>query len=505
MEKFIKKVRTIAILLIAILVSAIAFGGIYKVTTGVWKNVIPDFNYGMELNGMRELHFNLDDTEEEKEVYIDSEGKISGEVIDSESSSTEVDLVQEGENAEAEEPETTKNIPEGYTVETKTIKANEDNVKNKENYEKTKKLIQKKLEKIESYEYNIRLNDVTGELILEVPDNDEVSTVESIVRTVGNFEIVDSQNGLLLFDNSSFKNVTAVAANTESGYQAYLTLYFKKDLIDTLKETSIKYKDVTVDNEAADETTDEAETTTDETSEETVAENTEETPVTQYIQIKFDGQDLIKTCFKTEIDNGIVQIPLGNASTDSEEFSNIYSEVSRIADSINMGKLPNKYELSSDNYIKSSITNKEITYIKIIAYVLVAIISIYLIVRFKLNGLKAAILSLGYIGLLIIIVKYTKIIITINAAIALFGVVVINYVFVNKLLNKIKNGSDIKVSFMHSMKELYLAIIPLCIISVIFTFMSSTIISSIGMILFWGLFIQAIYDCLFMLILNPCK
>ena len=79
MEKFLKKVRTIAILLIAILISVIAFAGIYRFVSGVWSNVIPDFNYGMELNGMRELRFALDDTEEEKEVYIDSEGKISGE------------------------------------------------------------------------------------------------------------------------------------------------------------------------------------------------------------------------------------------------------------------------------------------------------------------------------------------------------------------------------------------------------------------------------------------
>ena len=233
----------------------------------------------------------------------------------------------------------------------------------------------------------------------------------------------------------------------------------------------------------------------------------EETEVkeTQYIQIKFDGHGLIRTCFKTEIDNGIIQVPLGNATTDATEFNNVYSEVIRIADAINIGKLPNKYVLSSDNYIKASISNKEIEYVKVISYVLMGIVSLYLIIRFKLNGLKAAIMSLGYVGLITIIIKYTNIIITLNAAIALLGVIIINYLFINKLLKKVKNGSDVKVAYKHSMKELYVTIVPLCVISVIFTFMYSTIISSIGMVIFWGLFIQTIYDCLLMLVLEPNK
>jgi len=49
------------------------------------------------------------------------------------------------------------------------------------------------------------------------------------------------------------------------------------------------------------------------------------------------------------------------------------------------------------------------------------------------------------------------------------------------------------------MKELYLMIIPVCIIAVIFVFVPGVVISSIGMILFWGLFIQAIYNWLILL------
>ncbi len=72
------------------------------------------------------------------------------------------------------------------------------------------------------------------------------------------------------------------------------------------------------------------------------------------------------------------------------------------------------------------------------------------------------------------------------------SVILINYVFSLKLLDKLKSGSNKKVALINSMKELYLAIVPVCIIAVIFTFMSGVVINSIGMMLFWGLLVQAI-------------
>ena len=134
MEKNLKKIRTIAILLIAILVSIIAFCGAYFKTSGIWKNRIPDFNYGMELSGMRELRFKLDEEEVEKKVYIDSEGNIAGEVKESESENPgEISLVQdETENSEENNNSEEDNVPEGYTVETRTIKVNEDSAINEE-------------------------------------------------------------------------------------------------------------------------------------------------------------------------------------------------------------------------------------------------------------------------------------------------------------------------------------------------------------------------------------
>ena len=224
---------------------------------------------------------------------------------------------------------------------------------------------------------------------------------------------------------------------------------------------------------------------TEETQETT--ENEEPETTINYISIKLDGQTLIKTYFGQELSNGTLQIPMGNATTDLNSFTDTFKQVTQIAEILKNESLPLSYKLVSDNYIQSNINIKNIV-VKIAFCAITAIISLYFIIRFKLNGLKVSILSFGYIGLLIIIIKYTNVIITLNSLIALIGVIAINYVFNNILLNKINNGADVKISFLHAMKELYLVIIPVCIIAIIFTFMHSTIISSIGMVLFWGLF-----------------
>ena len=506
MEKNLKKIRTLAILIVAVLLAIVAFCGVYFKTSGIWLNKLPDFNYGMELSGMRELRFKLDDSEEEKEVYIDSAGNIAGEVInDSEDeNSSEISLVQDETTSDGETnaEEKDDNIPEGYSIEKRTIKVNEDSAINEENFEKAKRIIQKRLEN-STYEYNIRLDNQTGELIIEVPDNDEVEEVETLVTTVGKIEIIDAQNGLVLLDDSGIKNaVSTYNTTTENGYQGYLVLNYDKKSAEKLKEISNKYVEVKNEEENAENTEQNVENTETETAEtEETNESSEPQTTINYIQLKLDNQALLKTYFGQELANGMIQIPVGSATTDVNEFSKTYKQVAQIAQIVKSEKLPLTYKLSSDNYIQSNIDKNNLI-LKIGFAVIIFVVSLYFVIRFKLNGLKSAIVSIGYVGLIIIILKYTNVIITLNSLIAFLSVIAINYIFNNILLQKISNGADVKVSYLHSIKELYMTIIPVCIIAIIFTFMHSTIISSIGMVLFWGVFIQAIYDSLLILVLN---
>ena len=495
MEKGLKTIRTIAILLIVILISVIAFGGLYLKSNGIWTNVLPEFNYGMELSGIRELRFVLDNTEEEKQVYVDEEGNILGEVkeeaetisLDTNENTTEEsnentanetenqNTVSENTTSESTDVATEKEIdtePQ-YAKETRVIKANNDEDINIENFEKTKRIIQDRLESIVGYEYNIRMNTITGELVVELPDDDNIELEESLITTIGKFEIIDSQTGIILMNNSDLKSADVLTSTANSGYQAYLHLRFNDSGTEKLKEISKEY--VTTTDAAGTETT-------------------------KNVTARLDGQDIITTYFGEEITNGEMQIPMGDLVTDYSQYLDNESRIARVADIISSETMPLAYQLSSDNYIKSSITDNIKLIAEIAFAVIILIVTIYMTIKFKLKkGFKKAIFDIGYIAILLLVLRYTNVNITLNSLIAFIAVIAINYVFSIKLLSA---GNDSKAVFANTIKELYLMIIPVCIIAIIFTFMSSLVISSVGMVLFWGLFIQAVYNALLILVLD---
>ena len=85
----IKKLTTIIFCLIAIMCIVIGFIGIYFPIQGKSVNLVPEFSLGTDLNGVMEYRFLPDDTEEEKNVYVDKNGNIKGEVMETASEELE--------------------------------------------------------------------------------------------------------------------------------------------------------------------------------------------------------------------------------------------------------------------------------------------------------------------------------------------------------------------------------------------------------------------------------
>lgn len=480
MEKNFKKLKVVILSLIVVLISVIAFYGLYTCKYGVWNNVIPEFKKGMEFSGMRELRFSLSEESADKEVYVDQNGNVFGEVSkkDSESEqsassepSAETSTTETEQNAVIEEPEEVKAMNErltNYTVETRTIKENEDSVKNIDNYTLAKDIIQKRMEKISSYEYNIRQDSITGEIILEVPNNDNISLEEGLVTIKGNFELVDYQNGLVLINNSHVKSATVIG-NTDSDnhYQVYLQVNFDETGRALLKEISNQYQSVT-----------------DSTGKST----------NYYVSAALDGETLTTTYFGEEIANGVITIPMGEAFETYEEYVSATESVQNIANVIDGETLPIKYELSSDNYIVTDISNQIKVIIGIVGLVVILCISIYFIIKFKSNGLKAAIFAIGYIAALSLVIRYTNVYLTINSFIAFICMILLNYVFNYRLLKNLKKETAVRAAVMNTLKDFYIFVIPVCIVALIFTFRAALIINSVGMMLFWGLVLIAIYN-----------
>ena len=462
MEKNLKKIRTVALILLITLIALIAFAGVFGYFLNQFKNIIPDYTYGMELNGTRELKFVVDTSEEEKEVYVDDDGNILGEVKDS-SSNSNVSLSKDNSSETTE----TEKTELSYAKETRKIKKNDDSVLTKDNYEKTKKVIQNRFNKQGISEYDIRLDNVTGAIVVDVPDSSDINSIYELVQTKGNIQIIDNQTGIVLIDGKNVKKVEAVYSSSASeGYRTMLQITFDQTGADKLKEISNQYVEV---------------------------KDEEGNSTKTYVQISLDGQTMLTTYFGEELNDGIIQIPVGDTTKDVSEFKNLYTTAQFMATIMNDGQTPVVYKLNSDNFIKSEFTEQDIIIAKVALVVILVLVTVIFSIKFKLNGLLAGIANIGFVALTSLILRYTKVTITINSVISFVTMIILNIVFMKMLLKALMEKSSSE-ALNKTMIKYYLSIIPVGVVAVIFTFMSNITVGSVGMLIFWCLFIQVIYN-----------
>ena len=68
-----KKLKMLTIVLVVILITMIAFGGIYIQKQNRMENIIKNYSYAMDLKGARNIRLKVN--QENKTVIKDSEGK----------------------------------------------------------------------------------------------------------------------------------------------------------------------------------------------------------------------------------------------------------------------------------------------------------------------------------------------------------------------------------------------------------------------------------------------
>ena len=381
-----KTLKIVTIILVIVLIILISFFGIFKENFNEMKNIIPDYKLGTEFEGTRNFKFVVDTTSSEEKVYYDSEGNV-------------VENVDETTDTSA------------YTSETKTVKANEDEVLTKENYEKTKKIMQERLKNLKVSEYDIRLNNEDGSILVSIPQNDETDTVYNVVGSVGKLEILDKETEELLMDNNQLKKAEVVYNTTSTGTTVYLQLEFNKEGKDKLRQISNIYveKEVPVEKE---ETVDDANTVTDAN---TVSDNTTNENKTQeketeisYVKVNFDGTTLITTYFGEQMNDGILQIPISQALTDTETIQKFMDSTNTIANMLNTGRLPISYTLENDNFVKSNITADTINIAICVLEIVVAVLLVYMIIKYGKNGIIAAILHVRIYSFIVIRFKIYK-------------------------------------------------------------------------------------------------
>ena len=441
-KNVMKTIKIITISLLIVLVSMIGFFGIYKQNKNQMSNVVKDYTYAMDLNGARTIKLTLNSD-------------------------------------------------------------NSDEVKTEENYKTAKEIIEKRLKKLGVEEYKVNLNNENGEITVQIPEDLNTDTIVSNLTTVGKFEILDSETNDVLLDNNSIESSKVLYNTATSGTSVYLEIAFNKDGKNKLEEISKTY--VKTENNTTDEnaTTDENNTKATENTNETNTENTTNetsSKTEKKISLKIDDSELMSTTFDEPITSGKIQLSVGKATTDSTTLKGYVEQAQNVATVLDSGKLPVKYDMEKNQYILSSITEQDLTYVAVTIAIIAIIAIIVLIIKYKTNGLVAGIAYTGLVALYLLLIRYTNVVISIDSIFAITMMLAFNYIFTIILLSSIKKmkaenvENAVQKSVTETYKKFFSRIIPVCILAIVFCFIKWTPINSFGMITFWGIVIIAIYN-----------
>lgn len=441
-KNIMKTIKIITIILLIVLISMIGFFGIYKQNKNQMSNIVKDYTYAMDINGARTLKLTL--------------------------------------NSE-----------------------NGDDVKTAENYETAKTIIEKRLKKLDVQEYKIGVNEETGEITVQIPENTQTDEIVSNLTTVGKFEIIDSETNDVLLDNSSIKSSKVLYNTTQSGTSVYLEISFDKNgknKLEEISKTYVKSENNTTENTTSEDTnsTDEKENNTEETN--TTSENS--TSTEKKITMKIDDEEIMSTSFDETITTGKIQLSVGQASTDSSTVQGYVKQAQNVATVLDTGKLPVKYDVEKNQYVLSNISKQDLIYVAIAMAVVAIIGIIVLIVKYKTNGLLAGISYIGLSALYLIAIRYTNVTISIDSIFAIGIILILNYIFTNMLLSNIRKMNDSKVenavgkSVSETYKKFFMRIIPICVVVITFCFTNWIPMNSFGMTAFWGIAIIAIYNAI---------
>ena len=468
-----KRLNVILVVLIIVLVSIISFVGIFYQSRNEMVSRIPEYKSGTNIKGHRIVT-----------LEVSEDGKTSGE--------------------ESTENKTTENeVAENETSNNAESKNTENNT---DNYKKSAEIIKKRLKNLKVEDYSVSLDENTGKIEIDLPENDQTDIILSDITQKGNFQIADSSTNEVLLSNSDVKSVDVGKQVNGSYSVVYMNINFNMQGAKKFKNVTVKYQNNVSENTIAAENTTEENTTTTEnsteensTSKENIAKNTtsdessDSSNKSRQVVLKIDDTKMMTTSFTEVIDNGTLSLTIGSSKDNDEIQTYVYGGDNEA--------MPLQYEIKGNTYVASEIGNSNI---KIIVYVEIAIalvISLYLIIRYRAKGIMATILSVGYVAVLLLVIRYANVVLSIEGILAIALSFVVNTVFNIMLLNRIKEknmtAEEKRKKYNEALKRYSLSIIPIVIIAIVCCLVNWDAIYSFGMVMFWGIIISIIYNLTF--------
>ena len=323
-----KKVKILTIVLAIILVTLIAFGGIYLPTQNRMENKVKDYELGRELDSQRVIELKI------KENSTDnSEENSSEETTDS------------GNTEETEKSEETTSTENKLT---------------EKDYENAKKIMEKRLQALGAQDYTISLDKENGIVRVELAENDNVDMYIYYLYASQKITIKDTDSKDILLNDEMIKGAKySYTSDSKGAYQVYEEIELTKDgqakINELLNDYALLATDVTeIENakKASESESTKTESTSEENTESTSEENTESTENTDEQNTKStetqstteETSSNSETTKKTaklyvndttydisKIEKGKITVKIGASSTNTTSVNNNISKAAEIA------------------------------------------------------------------------------------------------------------------------------------------------------------------------------
>lgn len=433
-----KKIKTLKLILITLICTAIIFAGffgIYVKEKNTYNDKTGEIILASDLKGITVIELEVDDTV--NTIYYDEDGK-------------EVEL--------EDEEDTSK-----YTKKEQPV--NEQADYNLENYEKTAKILEKRLGFLGIEQYSVDLDRNTGKIFVSF-DSKYSEDIESILPMEGKLQVKDSITGDIILDYTDFNNAEVSYAPTENGYTVFMSLKLKDSGIEKIKDIE-KYK--TVDTTK-------------------IAEEDEEDTKDPQAVIIFDKEEIDTAYYEDIILTGkTLRMTTQKDVTDASTVNSSLNTGTVVTKLSNMGKTPLKYKLTAEEYINTTV-NTEIIRIALITMIAIVILAmVYFIFKYKKIGIFVSIGFVTNIALFLMIIKLTKVAVSLNSIAAILTLIVLNLMLIKNILENSKNKDK---EFKSNIASAYLKTLDLIIIVaiafVVFAFSSMSVINTMGLFIFWG-------------------
>ena len=431
-----KKVKIITIILAIILVTLVAFGGVYIKTQNRMENKVKEYQFGRELSSGRVVEIKVATLEESKPN------------------------------------------PEDLTIE---------------NYNIVKKTIEERLKNLGAQDYTISLNEQDGTIRVELAEDNNTNIYAHYMTADGKTQIKEKDTGIeLLSDYMVKKALYTYTTDAEGEYQVYLEVHLTEEGQAKIEEIKNNYAIFVEEVEEIEKAQEEAKKEDEATEEPKEAQETttEDTRKIAKLTIAGNEYDIEK------IEKNKIRVLIGDKTT-SESYVNSYITTAvELTILINSGKYPIQYEIADNMRVYSDITEKQITNFAVIVGAILVLVFIVHTIKYKINGLLASISTVGFVSILSLLIRYTNVNISIEGIGAIILTLIINGIIVQNILEKVKDGLNVKHAVVEVYKKQLLKLLPILIITLVFCFAEWTDLNSFGLIMFWGLTLIFAYNAI---------